>query len=128
MSCSICMEEYNKENPQFFLPCAHTFHKECVTKWTTDHNSCPMCRTPIRDETLRDFSHVTGRSRNRQRNRQTRHRLTNRELNELSNRLYPEAHLVTHVSHTNSLMLIRIETMEETLAQYEDDEITRVLG
>jgi hypothetical protein len=30
-----------------FLPCNHWFHEECVTLWLKEHNTCPICRTPI---------------------------------------------------------------------------------
>ena len=32
------------------LPCGHVFGRECLYKWTTEHNSCPICRAPILSE------------------------------------------------------------------------------
>lgn len=30
-----------------FLPCKHWFHENCVVMWLKEHNTCPICRTPI---------------------------------------------------------------------------------
>jgi len=46
-SCSICQDDYNEGDRILNLPCKHTFHKNCVTKWLTMHNSCPMCRMSV---------------------------------------------------------------------------------
>ena len=28
------------------LPCAHSFHKHCISQWRAQSNLCPVCRTP----------------------------------------------------------------------------------
>ena len=43
--CLICLEEI--ENDQEYLPCAHSFHSECISKWLNDHDTCPICKIPI---------------------------------------------------------------------------------
>jgi len=48
-SCSICQDDYNDGDRVLHLPCKHNFHKNCVTKWLTMHNSCPMCRLSVHD-------------------------------------------------------------------------------
>jgi uncharacterized membrane protein YgcG len=29
------------------IECGHSFHSGCITKWTSDHNTCPTCREKI---------------------------------------------------------------------------------
>lgn len=45
--CPICQENYQQDETLVKLPCKHDFHKDCVTTWLTQHNSCPMCRQAI---------------------------------------------------------------------------------
>ena len=41
--CSICQEEDNVVRTT--LPCNHSFHVHCITKWfRTGNTSCPLCR------------------------------------------------------------------------------------
>ncbi|CDO94276.1 unnamed protein product [Kluyveromyces dobzhanskii CBS 2104] len=56
------------------LPCGHVFGRECLYKWTTEHNNCPICRALIlSEEELQalhsrddEFSRRTGGSDNAQ--------------------------------------------------------------
>ena len=43
--CSICLEKLNKN--KVYLNCSHYFHKDCINKWKTRNNTCPICRTRI---------------------------------------------------------------------------------
>lgn len=45
--CTICLDEMKVGDEAVFLPCKHWFHDECVTLWLKEHNTCPICRTPI---------------------------------------------------------------------------------
>ncbi|KAF5025482.1 hypothetical protein F66182_2458 [Fusarium sp. NRRL 66182] len=45
--CTICIDEMNEGDMATFLPCKHWFHEECVVLWLKEHNTCPICRTPI---------------------------------------------------------------------------------
>ena len=45
--CSVCQEEYTKEDKCLALPCKHDYHKNCITEWLKLHDSCPICRKPI---------------------------------------------------------------------------------
>ncbi|PNP73640.1 hypothetical protein FNYG_13022 [Fusarium nygamai] len=45
--CTICINEMKEGDMVTFLPCNHWFHKECVTLWLKEHNTCPICRTSI---------------------------------------------------------------------------------
>ena len=44
--CSICCISLQDENLGYKLKkCNHYFHKECISKWFKQHNTCPICRT-----------------------------------------------------------------------------------
>ena len=46
--CCICLDKDN-EQPWGVLPCAHTFHAACITRWVaTQHVTCPVCRFDVR--------------------------------------------------------------------------------
>ena len=43
--CSICLEDYSEKKRMQFLPCRHYFHPICITKWSLESSSCPVCRS-----------------------------------------------------------------------------------
>ena len=43
-SCSICLNETNKDNIIRRLICSHDFHINCIEMWLSDNTTCPMCR------------------------------------------------------------------------------------
>lgn len=45
--CTICIDDMHKGDEVTVLPCKHWFHGECVTLWLKEHNTCPICRSPI---------------------------------------------------------------------------------
>ncbi|KAF7544860.1 hypothetical protein G7046_g9693 [Stylonectria norvegica] len=45
--CSICIDDMKEGETSVALPCKHWFHEECVVLWLKEHNTCPICRTPI---------------------------------------------------------------------------------
>jgi len=45
--CTICLSEYDQNDPVRRLPCMHLFHIECVDKWLIQSKRCPMCRIDI---------------------------------------------------------------------------------
>ncbi|PHH71970.1 hypothetical protein CDD82_6233 [Ophiocordyceps australis] len=45
--CTICIDEMKVGDRAVVLPCKHWFHEECVVLWLKEHNTCPICRTPI---------------------------------------------------------------------------------
>ena len=48
-SCPICLEDYApKESSLISLPCFHTFHVACGTKWLKEGDGgCPICKAPV---------------------------------------------------------------------------------
>lgn len=42
--CSICM---SSSDDTVILPCNHTFHLGCISRWYMCSNSCPNCRALI---------------------------------------------------------------------------------
>ncbi|KIE01038.1 Zinc finger, RING/FYVE/PHD-type, partial [Metarhizium majus ARSEF 297] len=45
--CSICIDAMKEGEVATYLPCKHWFHDECIVPWLKQHNTCPVCRTPI---------------------------------------------------------------------------------
>ena len=45
--CSICLYHINSDDLKQKTICHHTFHADCLSRWTRDNNSCPLCRTPF---------------------------------------------------------------------------------
>ena len=47
--CPICYESINQTTGCCVLSCSHSFHIKCLTKWTSDASTCPMCRHTLTD-------------------------------------------------------------------------------
>ncbi|KAH8172708.1 ring finger domain-containing protein [Sarocladium implicatum] len=45
--CAICLDDFEEGQTAAFLPCKHWFHEPCVVLWLKEHNTCPVCRTPM---------------------------------------------------------------------------------
>ena len=45
--CSICLENYKKDDMIIILSCNHNFHEACILPWIKDNNTCPHCRRII---------------------------------------------------------------------------------
>ncbi|PNY23979.1 RING finger protein [Tolypocladium capitatum] len=45
--CTICIDEMKIGDKAVFLACKHWFHEDCVVLWLREHNTCPICRTPV---------------------------------------------------------------------------------
>lgn len=42
--CMVCMEELGEGGAAKQAACSHVFHQDCLFKWLSLHNSCPLCR------------------------------------------------------------------------------------
>jgi Ring finger domain len=45
--CSVCCEPLNRATGHCTLACHHSFHIACLTRWTTENPSCPLCRREL---------------------------------------------------------------------------------
>lgn len=45
--CVICMTDFTVGDPIRFLPCMHTYHKECIDDWLVRSFTCPSCMEPV---------------------------------------------------------------------------------
>ena len=46
-SCPICYRSYSLDQPETRTLCGHVFHRHCLARWTTFHQTCPSCRRPL---------------------------------------------------------------------------------
>lgn len=44
-NCIICIEDILTDIE--YLPCAHSFHRNCINEWMESNNTCPICKIPI---------------------------------------------------------------------------------
>lgn len=49
--CSICYEELEIKTAHV-TGCKHSFHKECIKKWLSVKDTCPICRDLLITRTL----------------------------------------------------------------------------
>lgn len=46
--CQICLDDYSCPGEWLgFLPCRHSFHRECIKKWLLEHKTCPCCKQEV---------------------------------------------------------------------------------
>jgi len=57
--CTICL---SKLYDPCFLNCNHSFHTNCLNKWLSYNNTCPICRQPILPEVSFDLDPEFGDS------------------------------------------------------------------
>ena len=46
--CTICLNGYKENETKQTTKCTHIFHEECIIKWLSTNNSCPLCRTKLK--------------------------------------------------------------------------------
>jgi len=54
--CTICLEDFNKNEEIQLAPCNHGYHKECLANWLTVKSSCPMCQARLRNEHIDEYT------------------------------------------------------------------------
>ena len=45
-TCSVCMDMIMTDDLQS-TPCAHVFHKACISEWFQRSTTCPLCRSDL---------------------------------------------------------------------------------
>ena len=45
--CSVCLDNFQKEQIYRQLVCGHNFHNTCISTWLAGHSTCPVCRHAI---------------------------------------------------------------------------------
>ena len=64
--CCICLTEINKTTGQVDMSCSHKYHLKCISKWLSNHSTCPMCRSKTSEmETLESKAPTYGIGGNR---------------------------------------------------------------
>lgn len=64
--CCICLTDINKTTGQVDMSCSHKYHLKCISKWLSNHSTCPMCRATTSEmETLESNSPTYGIGGNR---------------------------------------------------------------
>ncbi|KAK9161615.1 hypothetical protein Syun_007956 [Stephania yunnanensis] len=49
LDCAVCLSEFRPSDNARLLPkCGHAFHVECIDMWFHSHDTCPLCRLPVR--------------------------------------------------------------------------------
>jgi len=52
VSCSICLEPYERGDAVVELPCRHLYHNECILAWTSNSVKCPLCNFDLESGAL----------------------------------------------------------------------------
>ena len=52
--CSICLNEFKKDEHVYFLPCIHHFHVKCLQEWIKTQKNCPMCKFKFENKLAED--------------------------------------------------------------------------
>ncbi|KAK1288387.1 RING-H2 finger protein ATL60 [Acorus calamus] len=51
LECAVCLSELSEGEKARFLPkCNHGFHVDCIDMWFQSHSTCPLCRSPVTEE------------------------------------------------------------------------------
>lgn len=51
-NCAVCLEEYEDEENVGRLACGHDFHSNCIKKWLSIKDACPICKASALSDRL----------------------------------------------------------------------------
>lgn len=46
-TCAICMCDLDPTDYIYNLKCHHVFHLDCLERWYSRRNTCPVCKQPV---------------------------------------------------------------------------------
>jgi len=52
--CCVCCERFSQEKTIKRTPCKHVFHQECLSRWLSVTDSCPVCRKDLKADLTED--------------------------------------------------------------------------
>jgi len=51
LQCPVCLMDFDERvNEATQMPCGHCFHEECLLQWLRSHNTCPVCRFAVEQD------------------------------------------------------------------------------
>ena len=54
--CAICLLPFERLEQLIYLPCdpRHHFHSKCIEPWLVQDSKCPICKTRVTAETIKN--------------------------------------------------------------------------
>jgi len=46
-ACAICQDDITSGCKSLQMPCLHCYHRDCLHRWLSEHNTCPVCRCEV---------------------------------------------------------------------------------